>query len=153
VHGPGMPELYRGWAGENVRFHYVSASPWQLYQPLAEFLAARKFPAGTFHMKLFRLKDRTALNLFGAQEDYKRGVIEPLLKRFPHDRFVLVGDTGEQDPKIYAGLARDYPQVSRILIRSVAGETAADYRQTFAGLAADRWQVFRDPAEVARAAP
>ncbi len=145
---PGMAELYLSWAAEDVRFHYVSASPWQLYSPLAAFLSEHKFPAGSFQMKHWRLQDRTVLNLFGSQEEYKRSVIEPLLKQFPHDRFVLVGDTGEQDAKIYAGLARDYPQVSRIFIRNVTQQSTDAFRETFQGLPADRWQIFLEPSEV-----
>ena len=145
---PGMADLYRSWAADDVRFHYVSASPWQLYSPLAVFISEHEFPAGSFHMKHFRLQDRTVLNLFGSQEGYKRSVIEPLLKQFPNDRFVLVGDTGEQDPKIYAGLARDYPQVSRIFIRNVTHEGTESYRETFKGLPANRWQLFRETSEI-----
>ena len=145
---PGMAELYRSWSADDVRFHYVSASPWQLYPPLAAFLVEHKFPAGSFQMKHWRLQDRTVLNLFGSQEEYKRSVIEPLLKQFPHDRFVLIGDTGEQDPKIYAGLARDYPQVSRIFIRNVTQQSTDAFRDTFEGLSADRWQIFLEPSEV-----
>ena len=44
---PGMATLYRQWADRGAVFHYVSASPWQLYAPLADFLAAEQFPAGT----------------------------------------------------------------------------------------------------------
>ncbi len=145
---PGMAELYRGWAADDGRFHYMSASPWQLYTPLAAFISEHKFPAGSFQMKHFRLQDRTVLNLFGSQEEYKRSVIEPLLKQFPQDRFVLVGDTGEQDPSIYAGLARDYPQVSRIFIRNVTQQSTDAFRETFQGLPADRWQIFLDPSEI-----
>lgn len=146
---PGMAELYRSWAGERVRFHYVSASPWQLFPPLAVFTREHDFPAGSFHMKLFRLQDRSATNLFGSQEEYKRGVIEPLLKQFPKDRFVLVGDTGEQDPKIFAGLARDYPeQVGHILIRNATDELPNAFESTFADVPKDHWQVFREPSEI-----
>ncbi len=146
----GMSDLYQRWDGARARFHYVSASPWQLFSPLENFRREHHFPAGTFHMKLFRIKDRSALNLFGGQEEYKRGVIEPLLKQFPRDRFVLVGDSGEQDAAIYAGLARDYPrQVTHILIRNVTDEPLDVFRETFAEVPDDRWQVFRDPSEVA----
>ncbi|TXT21765.1 MAG: hypothetical protein FD138_3983, partial [Planctomycetota bacterium] len=65
---PGMAKLYRSWAADRVRFHYVSASPWQLYSPLAAFIREQDFPAGSFHMKLFRLQDRTRTSLFGLQE-------------------------------------------------------------------------------------
>src|SRR5206468_1264952 len=54
---PGMAGTYQRWAAEGAQFHYVTASPWQLYLPLAEFVRSNGFPAGTFHMKSFRVKD------------------------------------------------------------------------------------------------
>jgi phosphatidate phosphatase APP1 len=39
---------------------------------------------------------------------------------FPKRRFVLVGDSGERDPEVYAAVARGRPeQVSSVLIRQV----------------------------------
>lgn len=145
---PGMAELYRKWDAENVRFHYVSASPWQLYPPLAEFIREHQFPGGTFAMKPFRIQDGTALNVLGTQNTYKRSIIEPLIEQFPHDQFVLVGDTGEQDPEIFARLAADYPQVVRVFLRNVTGRAPADFQKLFEPIAADRWQLFREPAEI-----
>lgn len=146
---PGMAEMYRVWNESGARFHYVSGSPWQLYPPLAEFIREHNFPAGSFHMKLFRPTDRSAANLFGSQIEYKTGEIKSLFGKFPRDRFILVGDSGEQDPTIYAELAREHPhQVSRILIRNVTAEPIETFRETFTGLPDDLWQVFREPSEV-----
>ena len=49
----GMVELYQAWHAQGADFHYVSSSPWQLYQPLADLCMASNFPAeacicGTF---------------------------------------------------------------------------------------------------------
>lgn len=145
----GMSDLYRTWAEQEARFHYVSGSPWQLYSPLAEFIREHKFPAGSFHMKLFRPTDRTAKSLFGSQVEYKRGVITSLFDKFPRDRFILVGDSGEQDAKIYSDLARENPRlVSHILIHNVTDEPLDVFRETFAGLPDDQWQVFHEPSEI-----
>jgi hypothetical protein len=147
----GMPELYRRWEKVGARFHYVSASPWQLYEPMAEFLAAEKFPRGSLHMKMFRLHDRSALNLLGAQHKYKPEVIDKILTDFPQRRFVLVGDSGEQDPEIYGELARRHPeQVVRILIRHVGATEGSEvrYKAAFREIPRGRWQVFTDPAEI-----
>jgi len=149
---PGMAEVYRDWSSRiNAQFHYVSASPWQLYVPLAEFVRAEGFPEGTFHLKPFRVKDETFFELFKSPENYKAGVIEPLFKRFPKRRFVLVGDSGERDPEIYGVLARQYPQqVKRVLIRDVTGEgaEAARYLKAFRDVPRERWVIFRKPDEV-----
>lgn len=150
---PGMADVYQAWAAarEGVVFHYVSASPWQLYLPLSGFVQSNGFPAGTFHMKEFRLKDRTAMAILASPKKYKTGVIEPLLRRFPERHFVLVGDSGEKDPEIYAGLALKYPkQIPHIFIRDVTGEdaNAARYEVVFRGIATNRWRIFREAGEI-----
>jgi phosphatidate phosphatase APP1 len=149
---PGMAETYRAWArGKGVAFHYVSASPWQLYPPLAEFVRSNGFPAGTFHLKHVRVKDGTILDLFDSPEEHKLAAIGQLMERFPGREFVLVGDSGERDPEIYAELARRHTgQVRRILIRNVTseGRDAPRYGKTFAGLPNSLWRVFDAATEV-----
>ncbi len=152
---PGMAEVYRGWAGQGARFHYLSAGPWQLYPPLAEWAQAERFPSGSFQMKDFRWKDRTALNLFEKPEDYKLPAIEALLRRFPKRRFLLVGDSGEKDPEVYGAAARKFPeQISHILIRDVTGEDAAAerYATAFRDVPAPKWRIFKEATEIKDAA-
>lgn len=154
---PGMAAVYQSWAkSADARFHYVTASPWQLYVPLSQFATSNGFPAGTFHMKQFRVKDGSFLKLFASPEEYKTGVIEPMLERFPKRRFVLVGDSGEKDPEIYGAVARRHPeQVVRILIRDVTMEKAESerYLKAFQGLPRDLWQIFKEPGEIENAIP
>lgn len=149
---PGMAEFYQRLAHERgAQLHYISASPWQLYEPLAEMVNVHGFPQGTFALKEFRWKSRSFFSLFADPEKYKPGVIEPLLKQFPKRRFILIGDSGERDPEIYAALARKFPQqIERIYIRDVTNESAASERYTkaFAGIPIERWQIFREPVEI-----
>ena len=147
----GMAALYRAWATNGASFHYVSASPWQLYEPLAEFTAASGFPAGSWHMKQFRVTDGSFLALLDSPEKYKPGVIEPMLRQFPQRRFILVGDSGERDPEIYGALARQFPtQVQRIFIRDVTGEvaTAPRYEVAFKDVPRETWQIFPRPEDI-----
>jgi hypothetical protein len=134
-----------------VTFHYISASPWQLYEPLAAFVASNGFPAGAFELKEFRWKNRTFFSLFADPVEYKTGVIEPLLKQFPRRQFILIGDSGERDPEIYGALARKYPeQIVRIFIRDVTGEsaTAERYEKAFRDVQRGKWRIFREPNEI-----
>ncbi len=151
---PGMADVYRSWAEKpNTLFHYVSASPWQLYLPLAEFVHSNGFPEGIFELKTFRLKDRSFMSLFESPETYKLQTIEPLLKEFPNRRFVLVGDSGERDPEAYSALARKYPhQVTHIFIRNVTNEgpDAPRFQKDFKSLPPGLWTVFEDPAQIRR---
>jgi phosphatidate phosphatase APP1 len=145
---PGMADVYRAWAtAGGAHFHYLSATPWQLYMPLAEFLEANGFPRGTFHLNDFRWRDRTFFSLFSSPDRYKLRTIEPLLKRLPHRRFVLIGDSGQRDPEAFGELARRYPrQVRWIFIRGLADSGLARYRAAFEGVNRQVWSVFSDPA-------
>ena len=153
---PGMAEVYRRWATNGASFHYVSASPWQLFQPLHDFLGTNGFPPGSWSMKQWRIKDRTFDALFDKPEGYKVETIAPLLRQFPERRFVLVGDSGERDPEAYAALARKFPkQVVAIFIRDVTeqGADAERYRTNFATLPDDLWRIFHEPSEIAPLLP
>lgn len=123
-------------------FHYVSASPWQLYEPLRAFMDAEGFPVGSFHLKTVRLRDETFLDLFKDAAAWRKPVIEDLMDRWPGRRFVLIGDCGESDPEIYAGLARARPeQVEHVYIRDAkrVGRGDARFVRAFEGVAAERW--------------
>jgi phosphatidate phosphatase APP1 len=154
---PGLAEIYGNWGRQpGTQFWYVSASPWQLFPPLSEFVRSNGFPAGVFYLKNFRWKDESFFDLFGKPDEYKLKVIEPLLKRFPNRRFVLVGDSGERDPEAYAALARKFPQqIARILIRDVTREPAEAerYQRAFRDVPTGLWQIFREPGEIANAFP
>jgi len=153
---PGMAELYRSWAEQKgARFSYVSASPWQLFEPLRQFVRSNSFPAGSFELKNFRLKDKTRFSLFEGPERHKSAVISSIIERFPERRFVLIGDSGERDPEIYAGLARRYPrQVIRVFIRALTDPPATITRcQELFQDSSAVWQVFKDPTELEFAAP
>jgi hypothetical protein len=152
----GMEDVYAEWAKQGAVFHYVSAGPWQLYPDLETFRAAHGYPAGTFHMRHFRLKDQSGREFLVDSKGYKAEEIGKLLERFPKRRFVLVGDSGEHDPEIYGELARKHPeQVVRVLIRDVTGEAAGAerYHTAFQGLAREKWALFNRPAEVGRLGP
>lgn len=152
----GMAQVYAEWAEQGAVFHYVSASPWQLYPDLEAFRAAEGYPAGTFHLRDFRLKDGSGVEFLKGSGGFKPGEIGKLLARFPKRRFVLVGDSGEHDPEIYGELARKHPeQVVRVLIREVTGDEAEGerYRAAFQGVAREKWAIFKQPAEVKHLGP
>jgi phosphatidate phosphatase APP1 len=147
----GMAELYRAWQTNGAQSHYFSASPWQLYIPLAEFVAKAGFPAGTFHMKDFRVKDSRFLALLSDPEKFKLKLIRPFFEQFPERQFVLVGDSGEKDPEIYGQIAREFPnQVHTILIRDVTDENRGSqrYQAAFRNVKEGSWHVFKSAKEL-----
>jgi len=152
---PGMSDLYRQWQDEAAVFHYVSSSPWQLFDCLTELCSEHGFPDGTFHLRNIRLRDPTVLRLFIARRWGKRGMIKQILKTFPQRRFILVGDSGEKDPEIYGVMARKYPErVERILIRNVDHRRLDPERcmRVFRDIPGRRWCSFDDPRELAHLA-
>jgi phosphatidate phosphatase APP1 len=152
----GMASVYAGWAEQGAVFHYVSASPWQLYPDLEAFRAEVGYPAGTFHLREMRFKDRSGVEFMTKSREFKPAEIGKLLERFPKRRFVLVGDSGEHDPEIYGELARKHPeQVVRVLIRDVTGEASGSerYHAAFQGVARERWAIFHHPDEVRAMGP
>lgn len=148
---PGMAEVYRRWADDGATFHYVSSSPWHLVEPITAFLDDAGVPRTTLSLKDVRLKDESILDLFRPGTESKPEAIRPLLERFPARRFVLVGDTGEEDPEVYAALAAEFPErIVGVYLRNVSDASRDDAR--FAPLdeapGAARWRLFADPSRL-----
>lgn len=144
----GMADQYREWSATNVSFHFVSSSPWQLYPPLTEFLDAAGFPWATLSLKSMRFRDETFFDLFKKGTETKPAAIEKILAAYPDRDFILVGDSGEQDPEVYAALIRKFPdQVGKIYIRNVTQEAPDNdrFKAVFGDIEQDRWSLFDDP--------
>ena len=148
---PGMATLFREWAGQGAAFHYVSSSPWQLYRNLAGLFESEGFPEGSFHLLAFRLRDHLMRKILLMRRSGKGSVIKGILQMFPDRRFVLVGDSGEADPEIYAGIARKFPrQVARVFIREVTGpkNCAKRFLKAFGKIPKNLATTFKDPEEL-----
>jgi phosphatidate phosphatase APP1 len=143
----GMPGLYAGWRDGDVAIHYVTASPWQLFPSLWGFLADNGIAGASIEMRDVRVTNASVVKLFRDSRAYKTGRIREILRRFPERAFVLVGDSGERDPEVYAAIAREHPgRVRGIFIRAVGPDhlDRGRYREVFAGISETRWIVFDD---------
>ena len=111
--------LRRGPDGgdENPTF-YVSSSPWNIYDVIEDFLNVHNVPPGPIFLKDWSL---TAL---GKHHAHKLGLIRTLLRTYPDLPFVLVGDSGQEDPEIYLQTVREHP--GRILAIYVRDVTTAE---------------------------
>ena len=147
---PGMAEFYQKLQNHmpNCSFHYVSASPYQLFSEMQSFFSAQEFPPATYHLKTVRPKDHTILELFADPISYKRMHITRILQQFPARRVYLVGDSGEKDPEVYAAIYRQFPQqVSGIWIRNVTVGSSTQSETTnlqerMLGVPMDKIQLF-----------
>jgi len=118
---PGVAAFYRalerGTTGaESNPIFYVSSSPWNLYDVIDGFLEAQKIPVGPL---LLRDWDLGKLNERHAR--HKGVVIREIFDTYPELPFLLVGDSGQEDPEIYADLVRERPgRVKAVYIRNVS---------------------------------
>jgi phosphatidate phosphatase APP1 len=147
----GMAQKYAGWVAEGAALHFISSSPWPLYEPLESFLADSGFPHATIALKNVALKDRSIRNLLSKATKTKPPAIDALLRDFPRRRFVLIGDTSENDAEIYVDVARRHAgQVRRILIRECEGRASGlmRARRALSGLDEETWRIFRTADEL-----
>ena len=146
---PGMAKKYQQWEKNNIAIHFVSSSPWQLYTPLQAFTDKAGFPASTFNLKNVRFLDSTLFNLFKKGTDTKPLQIEPILKAYPDRKFVLIGDSGEYDPEVYARIKKLYPdQILKIYIRNISDETINNerFKPLLSDLDTGILELFTDPS-------
>jgi phosphatidate phosphatase APP1 len=116
----GVAAFYRaleeGSAGgpKNPIF-YVSSSPWNLYDVIAGFLEAERIPAGPLLLRDWDLR----LSLFRSA-GHKTRLIREILETFPALPFILIGDSAQEDPEIYADIVAAHPnRILAVYIRSV----------------------------------
>lgn len=100
---------------------YLSSSPWNLHDLLVDFLRLNEIPPGPILLRDIGI-DRTKF-IKEKGHGHKREKALDLLDAFPDLRFVLIGDSGQEDPAIYAEVARVRPgRVLAIYIRDIDPE-------------------------------
>ena len=145
----GMAALYRELSAQpGSHIAYLSASPWQLFPCISDFIERAGFPDGTFHLRQFRWNRKSVLDL-NVPDKHKNARLRELLESFPNRKFVLIGDSGERDPEVYGALARERPsQVQMILIRQVEpAAPRARYEAAFRALNTGQWAVFTNATQ------
>jgi phosphatidate phosphatase APP1 len=110
--------LQRGTEGRDLNpIFYVSSSPWNIYDLLEDFLDVHGVPAGPLFLKDW------SLSVLGKHRTHKLGIIRRLLSTYPNLPFVLIGDSGEEDPEIYLQTVREHPgRIRAIYIRDVTSD-------------------------------
>ena len=109
---PGAPELYRDLAAGVNPVFYVSSSPWNLHAFVVAFLRHRGFPMGPVLL-------RDLLGTHAGREQKADRILE-VLDLHPQLPFVLIGDSGEADPEIYADTVLSHPgRILAVYIREV----------------------------------
>ncbi len=136
---PGMAQLLRCFqrgSGKRAVIFYLSGSPRQFFGRIHRFFRYNEFPVDGIML-------RPIESMVHNTGRFKKKQLSALLKDFPHNRFVFIGDSGEQDPEIYAQASSMAPgRVIRTYIRLVTPEPKDSVRW-------DSQLVFQSVAEVA----
>jgi len=119
--------LQRGRTGRpDNPFFYVSSSPWNLYDVLDEFLSIHEIPPGPLLLRdltIARPKTTPPPGITGSAAvhfAHKLHEIDDLLTTYAQLPFVLLGDSGQEDARIYREVVRRHPgRIRAIYIRDV----------------------------------
>lgn len=126
----GVAALYRALsqgasaseAGANPLF-YVSSSPWNLHDLLTEFFALNGIPLGPIFLRNWGISKDELLPT--QHRGHKLAAIRQVIERYPQLPFILIGDSGQEDPEIYREIVQLYPgRIHAIYIRNVSRDSA-----------------------------
>ena len=105
--------------------YFVSSSPWNLYDLLIDFFRIQGIPKGPILLR--DLGVNTEAFSSEGHHRHKRAMIDKVLSVNPDLPFILLGDSGQQDPEIYADIIRANPtRIKAAYIRDVSSETRRD---------------------------
>lgn len=156
----GMADLYKVVHDQfnNPVWFYLSASPYNLYPFLHEFIRAH-YPPGQLI-----LRDNSWMFLGGLLQSLTQGTqaykvdrLEKIHRWLPKRKFICVGDSTQSDPESYAEMYRKYPKgwIRAIYIRKVTDVSNMDkkneqarFDRAFEGVPRHVWKIFEQPQEI-----
>ncbi len=123
---PGVAAFYQALQGgptgemQNPLF-YVSSSAWNLYDLMEDFLDLNEIPLGPILLQSLGLANNKLIN---SGHWHKLRKISQILKTYPEMPFVLIGDSGQDDPVLYQQAVMDFPgRIRAIYIRDIGRES------------------------------
>jgi phosphatidate phosphatase APP1 len=122
---PGVAALYRALHGDEQNpILYVSRGPWSIYSMLEAFFQLQRIPVGpVLFLREWGLSLRSPLPR--RSKNHKLDLIRDMLALYDELPFVLIGDSGQHDPEIYARIVRENPgRVQAVYIRNVSQDAA-----------------------------
>jgi len=119
--------LHRGRTGDEMNpMLYVSRGPWSIYELLDEFFNRHEIPVGP--ILFLREWGLTLSNPLPRRANgHKLALIRNMLELYDTLPFILIGDSGQKDPEIYAQVVEEHPgRVEAIYIRDVTRSAERD---------------------------
>lgn len=125
AHFPGVPALYRGLHSDRNPLFFVSSSPWNLYDLLEETFDFHGLPEHVTFLRDWGISDQEILPTDNI--DFKLGMLRLIASLFPNLPFLLIGDSGQQDPEIYTRFILENPgRILGVYIRDVSPDARRD---------------------------
>ncbi|WP_082305092.1 App1 family protein [Persicobacter sp. CCB-QB2] len=127
----GRSKWYNRLAKEGTQpLFYISSSEWNLFDFLRKFVEHHQFPKGVFLLNRLKSRWGDLIQKQGEHHQLKKFYILQLLADFPEMKFMLIGDSGQQDMQIYQDIASHSPQrISAILIHQLPKTSQEKVRQ------------------------
>lgn len=118
---PGVSDFYSLLTSDSAYpVFYVSSSDWNLFDLIKDFMKYRKIPIGPILLKDRHMNLRNIWKSGGGSHEHKVDKISFLMDFYPKLNYVLIGDSGQHDPEIYAEIIAKYPnRVEAVYIRQV----------------------------------
>ena len=114
---------------------YVSRAPWAIYGVLDRFFNQHRIPEGPIlFLRDWGLTLQHPMPRRG--KTHKIDLIRQMFEHYADLSFILIGDSGQRDPELYAEIVEHFPgRVLAVYIRDVSDDPGRD--QVIARLAAD----------------
>jgi len=114
----GVAAFYRALHNNINPIFYLSSSPWNLYDLLHDFLEFQSIPRGPLLLRDWGISAKEFLPL--SHTDHKLAGIRRILEFYPQLPFILIGDSGQQDPEIYLDVVKQYGErILAVYIRNI----------------------------------
>lgn len=154
-----MPDFYKilNEQLQKPAWFYVSASPYNLYPLLHDFIN-QYYPPGQIFLRDASWQTLGGLlgSLTSNVKSYKTSQIDKILGWFPQRKYVCIGDSTQEDPETYAAAYKKYPgSIKAIYIRKVLDAPFMErkneperFEKAFEGIPSNIWRVFVLPDDL-----
>lgn len=126
---PGVAAFYRALTGgrhtqDNNPLFFVSSSPWNMYDLFEQFFQIENIPQRhVLFLRDWGISENELLPI--RHTEFKTNKIRQIMDFYPELPFILIGDSGQEDPEIYSQVVKQYPQrIPAVYIRNVSPDLA-----------------------------